>query len=239
MAYVLPAISDFKAQFLRDFSPYAVPLSGGGSGATITPVLGGVNNGLAGVTLDAGGANYPANVLPTVIVYGGGGIGAAVTITVVAGAVATAVLSDAGYGYDQQLLPVVYVSNGLGDDTDEKKVTDYDIVAAFNAARAFNMTQSLLPSQQTFTYAYNLLTAHYLCENLQAAGLGLGGKAEWVTNSKTVGNVTESYSIPDRILKSPYLSKISKTTYGAQFLELMSPQLIGNMQSYHRSALPA
>ena len=74
--------------------------------------------------------------------------------------------------------------------------------------------------------------------NNPLGGMGMNGKAEWLTQSKTVGNVTESYSIPDRILKSPYLSKLSKTTYGAQLLELVSPQLIGNFASFHRDTLP-
>ncbi len=239
MAYALPSIPDFKSQFVRDF-PFAVPLSGGGYGARVDPVLGGANNGLAGLTLVDGGYDYPAKKVPSIIIYGGGGVGARASLTVTSGEITAVALILAGYGYTfTQSPPTVYISNGEGDNTDIKSVTDYDIVAAFNAARAFNMTQSLLSSQQTFTYAYNLLTAHYLCENIRAGGAGLNGKAEWLTNAKTVGNVTESFSIPDRVLKSPYLSKLSKTMYGAQFLELMSPQLIGNMASYHRQALPA
>jgi hypothetical protein len=100
------------------------------------------------------------------------------------------------------------------------------------------MTRNLSGSQAAFTYAYDLLAAHYLCESLQASGTGLGGKAEWLTNSKTVGNVSESYQIPPRVLNSPFLSKLSRTTYGAQFLELFSVQLIGNMQSFYRPTAP-
>ena len=237
MAYVLPGIPELKRQMVRDF-PYAVPLSGGGSGAYITAALGGANNGLASVTVTNGGSGYPANVLPTVIVFGGGGYGAVITVTVVAGVVTTATLADPGYGYVSVPPLNVYISNGEGDNTDKTKVTDYDIASAVNAAQGFNLAESLFSSQKAFTYAYNLLAAHYLCETLQAAGTGLGGKAEWLTIGKTIGNVTENYTIPERVLKSPILAKYSKTTYGAQFLELVSPQLIGNMAPFHRNTLP-
>ena len=96
---------------------------------------------------------------------------------------------------------------------------------------------NLLQSQPQ-AMAYCLLAAHYLCENAQADGAGLAGQSEWVRNAKTVGDVTDSFSIPERVLKSPFLSKISKTTYGSKFLELVSPSLVGNFQSYHRCTLP-
>jgi hypothetical protein len=50
--------------------------------------------------------------------------------------------------------------------------------------------------------------------------------------------VSEDFDIPKRILNSPYLSKLSKTTYGAQFLELVSPQPIANFQTFYRQTLP-
>jgi hypothetical protein len=234
MAYQLPTIGDFKAQFVRDF-PYATPLRYKGvTAATATASLN-ASYEVQSITVVTPGAGYNASQPPSVIIYGGGGIGAAATPVVVGGAV-TQINVDAG-GVNYRKAPLVYISVG-GDDTDTEKVTDYDIARAFTAAMQFNFTEGLFGTQAAFVWAYNLLAAHYLCETVIAGGTGLSGQSTWLTNSKTVGNVTESYTIPDRILKSPFLSKLSKTTYGAQFLELVSPQLIGNFQSFHRDTLP-
>jgi hypothetical protein len=234
VAYILPTVPDFKTQFVRDF-PYAVPVAGGGSGAVLTPTIGSnPNGGILSIAITAGGSGYPGT--PTVIAQSGNGIGSFITASLTAGVVTGVTIVREGYGYTQ--VPTIYVSNGRGDNTDTSKVTDFDIASSQNKAASFNMTQALWSSQAGFTIAYGLLSAHYLCEDLLAGGMGMNGKAEWLTQSKTVGNVTESYSIPDRILKSPYLSKLSKTTYGAQFLELISPQLIGNFASFHRDTLP-
>ena len=234
MSYVLPTISDFKGQFVRDF-PFATPLNPSGVvGAQLSVQL---NSGgsISSIAVVSGGSGYSGTATPKIIIYGGGGIGAQAVATVVAGAISTVTVTNGGYGY--QSVPQVYVGAG-GDDTNTEKVTDADIALAYSKALAYNSTQNLFGSQIAFTIAYNLLAAHYLCETLIAGGLGLNGKAEWLTNSKTVGNVTESFSIPDRILKSPILAKFSKTTYGAQFLEMVSPLLIGNFQSFYRPTAP-
>ena len=234
MSYSLPTIADFKAQFRRDF-PFATPASANG---VVRPLgTASINNGqqVTAIAVDDPGSGLSANPTPIeVVIYGGGGIGAAAQGAVVAGEMPAIVVTNPGIGY--ATAPFVYVPIG-GDNTDLKKVSDFDIAAAFTAM-AFNMTQRLAGSQSTFTRAYNLLAAHYLCESLIAAGTGLGGQADWLTEAKTVGNVSQHFAIPDRVLKSPLLSKLSKTTYGAQFLELMSPQLIGNFQSFHRATLP-
>ncbi len=235
MAYALPSIPDFKGQFVRDF-PYAVPVAGGGSGAAIELTIGAAGGGIAAAAVSAPGSGYPANVVPTALVIGGKGVGAILQPTIVGGALTAVAIVNAGVGYTE--VPSVYISNGLGDNTDLAKVTDYDIANAQAKATAFNITSRLTGSQLAFTQLYNLLAAHYLCETLQAAGTGLGGQATWLTKAKTVGNVMETFDIPARILNSPYLSKLSKTTYGAQFLELVSPQLIANFQVFHGWTLP-
>jgi len=233
VAYLLPSIADFKAQFARDF-PFATPAAVSGVvGATATASI---NAGsVSGIAVNTPGSGLSNTAPPSVVVYGSGGVGALASATVSAGAVTLITVTAAGYGY--VTAPRVYVALG-GDNTNPERVTDFDIARAFNAAESFNMTRNLSGSQAAFTYAYDLLAAHYLCESLQASGTGLGGKAEWLTNSKTVGNVSESYQIPPRVLNSPFLSKLSRTTYGAQFLELFSVQLVGNMQSFYRPTAP-
>lgn len=234
MAYELPTIGDFKAQFVRDF-PYATPLRYKGvTAATATANLN-ASYSVDSITVNSAGAGYVASQPPTVIIYGGGGLGAMATPNVVAGQIASIDVDNGGYNYRRA--PLVYISVN-GDDTNLDKVTDYDIARAFTAAMQFNFTEGLFSTQAAFVYAYNLLAAHYLCMTVIAGGTGLSGQATWLTSSKTVGNVTESYEIPDRVMNSPFLSKLSRTTYGAQFLELVSPQLIGNFQSFHRDTLP-
>ena len=239
MSYQLPTVPDFKAQFsVRDF-PYAVPVAGGGSGAQAIPTIGGTGSGITSWAVAAGGFGYPANKVPDGIVQYGGGVGATVRIVVTAGVVTSVGVVEAGYGYiDQNNPPQLYISNGLGDNTNVDLVTDFDIAGAQARATQFNITQRIFGSQQAFSIAYGLLAAHYLCLALLASGTGLAGKADWLTNAKTVGNVSESYSIPDRILRSPILSKLSKTTYGAQFLELVAPNLVGNMGTFYRPGMP-
>lgn len=226
--FVQPTIPVFKAQFPRDF-PFATPLvKSGVVGAEATAAINSSGE-VTGITITEAGSGY-SGLTPTVIIYGGGGISAAATATVTTGSVSAIILTNPGSGY--RTAPQVYIPVG-GDNSDNEKVTDYDIARAFTAAEGFNTSPGLFTNQAAYTYALNLLAAHYLCLTLQASGTGLGGKAEWLTQAKTVGNVTEAYSIPERILKSPYLSKLSKTTYGAQFLELVSPQLIGNIHAFH------
>lgn len=233
MAYLLPSIADFKAQFARDF-PFATPAAVAGVvGATATASINA--GGVSTIVVDTPGSGLSDTAPLSAVVYGGGGVGALATVTVAAGIVTGIAVDAAGYGY--AIAPRVYVALG-GDNTNNERVTDFDIARAFNAAESFNMTRNLSGSQAAFTYAYGLLAAHYLCETLQASGSGLGGKADWLTNSRSVGNVSESYNIPPRVLNSPFLSKLSRTTYGAQFLELFSASLIGNFQSFHRASLP-
>ena len=211
---------------MRDF-PYAVSAVGGGEGASLEADLGG-GTSVVGLNIVSAGAGYPKT--PTVIIYGGGGSGARGVVTLASQAIATAVVLAGGAGYSQT--PTVYVSNGTGDNTDIAKVTDYDIVNGFTQATAFNFSTALYGSQAAFTQGANLLSAHYMVLSLQAGNSGMNGQATWITQAKSVGNVQEAYQIPDRVLASPILSKLSKTVYGAQFLELISPRLIANVQSY-------
>jgi hypothetical protein len=114
-----------------------------------------------------------------------------------------------------------------GDATDVSKVTDGDITNAIGLA-AFNINDGLFGSQAQFATAYGLLSAHYLVTSLQAAMQGLGGAVSWNSVHKSVGAIQETYQIPDRIAKSPTLSLLSKTPYGAQYLGIIAPLLIGN-----------
>ena len=114
------------------------------------------------------------------------------------------------------------------DQADMTRVRDRDITTASTQAVA-NFNVALFASQSIYTEAFLLLTAHFLCVNLLAATQGLGGTSQWLVNSKAVGNVSESFAIPERITRSPFLAGLSKTLYGATYLSIIMPLLVGNV----------
>ncbi len=225
MPYTLPTVSEFKAQFARDF-PYAVPAWG--AAATLTLTAGAIT----AVTLTAGGQGY--TFAPDVTITDPTGSGAAVTATVANGRVTGFVIASGGTGYTN---PVVSFSGGAGDDSRLDFVTDSDISGAILDAQ-FNSSQSLFDSQTGFSRAFLYLAAHNLVERLLAAGEGLKSQYNWLTASKAVGSVQESFIVPDRISRDPMLSAYSKTRYGLLYLQIISPLLIGGFFSSHRQTLP-
>ncbi len=116
-------------------------------------------------------------------------------------------------------------------------VLPQDIINAFNMVD-MTINQALWDSQTQYTIAYNLLAAHFLVLNLRASSQGLNGQFNWAQNSKSVGGVSESFSIPQRVLDNPDFMMYTKTNYGAQYLQLLWPQLSGQIFSVHGRTLP-
>ena len=220
--YTPPTVSDFKAYFLRDF-PYAVPACGAVGAFTFTSGV------ITDITVTDGGQLYTA--APTVTILGNG-TGATATATVNNGAVSAFAVTDGGTGYTEATLSI---TGGGGDPTDLSKVTDKDISKAFVQAKqgmnsALFAGNSTEEGQEFYETAYLWLAAHYLVIDLRAAAQGVAGQYSWLTSSKSVGNVSESYQFPERIMKSPYLSLITTTPYGAKYLSLIMPLLSGNVR---------
>lgn len=105
-------------------------------------------------------------------------------------------------------------------------VTDADIAKAFGQTN-FNINQVLFPTQGDYTIGYMFLAAHYLVIDLRMASQGLNGQAAWLETSKSVGSVSQSFAVPQKIMDNPYLALLSKTNYGNKYLELILPQLAG------------
>lgn len=105
-------------------------------------------------------------------------------------------------------------------------VTDLDITNALQDA-AVNFNESLWESQQTYQVGYMLLSAHFLVMALRASSQGVAGQYDWLQSSKGAGSVSEGLSIPQRVLDNPEFAMLSKTNYGAKYLMLLLPQLIG------------
>lgn len=225
MGYSPPTIDDFKAQFARDF-PFAVPSYGARGLAAV------VSGGIASVTLTAPGTGY--STAPAVAVTDKTGTGVVVAATIANGAVTGFTVSAAGTGY---VAPTIVVSGGSGSATDDKRIMDADITGALLDA-SFNVNGSLFADQARYTRASCYLAAHCLVERLRAAGEGMRSQFSWLVEDKGAGDVKVKYAIPPSILKSPFLAAISTTRYGARYLEIVTPLLVGNMAAFHRQTIP-
>lgn len=107
-------------------------------------------------------------------------------------------------------------------------VLDQDISNALNESSAF-VNVDFFATQLAFNVGFLNLGAHFMVMSLRAATQGTSGQFPWLQASKGVGNVNESYNIPQRILDNPELAMLSKTNYGAKYLFLILPQLSGQI----------
>lgn len=92
-----------------------------------------------------------------------------------------------------------------------------------------NINQGLFETQESFTLACLLLDAHYLVLDMRSSSQGISAKFEFPVNSKAVGSVSTSYSIPQRLLDNPILSAYYSTAYGAEYINMVLPLLSGQI----------
>lgn len=116
-------------------------------------------------------------------------------------------------------------------------VLDGDIINAFNLVD-ISINPALWSDQTSYQIAYGYLAAHFLVLNLRASSQGLNGQYNWDQNSKSVGSVTESFTIPQRIIDNPDFMAYTKTNYGAMYLNLVWPLLVGPMFSVYGRTKP-
>lgn len=107
-------------------------------------------------------------------------------------------------------------------------VMDSDIAKAIVDAQ-ININPVLWPNQALYTNAYLNLSAHYLVLNLRSSSQGIKGQYSWTSQSKSVGSVTEAFSIPQKVLDVPEYAMLAKTNYGAKYLFMVLPLLKGAM----------
>ncbi len=123
------------------------------------------------------------------------------------------------------------------DATDLSKVINADISRAIDEADPL-VNDTLFDSQGEFSRAYLYLAAHFLCTNLQNSSQGVSGAFSWATNSRSVGSVSQSFTIPEVILKNPLWLMVSQTSYGARYLMLIQGKLAGAIGIAHGRTLP-
>jgi len=116
-------------------------------------------------------------------------------------------------------------------------VMDTDIEKGEDDAAAF-INPELFSSQSNYNVGFLNLSAHFMVMSLQAASQGANGQYEWLHGSKSVGSISESFQVPQRILDNPEFSWLSKTAYGLKFLMLILPQLSGQIYVVAGSTRP-
>jgi hypothetical protein len=195
-------------------------------------------SGIAAIVIDTPGARYQEP--PTFVITDLGtppGAGATLGPAAVLKGQITAAppVTAPGADYNQ---PIVTISGGGGDNTDLKKITDDDLNGAILDAQ-YNINEGLFATQQTFTRAFLYLAAHQLVEKVLMGMEGLASQYNWLTTSKSVGDVAEAFQIPKYLAEDPMLSHFSKTRYGAMYLQIISPLLVGHTMALPRATLPS
>lgn len=117
----------------------------------------------------------------------------------------------------------------FGNDP-ETSVLDSDIAKAYMVTN-ITIRKSLFCDQSAYTIAYLLLAAHQLCLNMQASSDGLDGSFGFLESSKSVGSVSQGFTIPQRFLDNPLFMMYTKTSYGMQYLMMIYPLLTGVVTS--------
>lgn len=126
------------------------------------------------------------------------------------------------------ILPTVTTSWGKITDDADNYILDDDITKAFSKAEiVFN--QGLFASDSQIEIGYLYLTAHYLVNDIKTSMQGVQSTGEQIVNSRSVGGVSESYTIPQEYMNDPVLSFYTKTGYGMEYLSMIIPMLRGNV----------
>src|SRR5690606_38879219 len=73
-------------------------------------------------------------------------------------------------------------------------IVDADITKAIGEAK-FNVNETLFATQEQFTIGCMYAIAHYLVMDLRASSQGINGQFTWLENSKSVGAVSQAFSI--------------------------------------------
>ena len=137
--------------------------------------------------------------------------------------------------YDGQFYKVkVKTTNNIPTNTTDWEIyndcvlnytQDEDIANAIIEA-SINFNKGLFKDCKTAKFIFGYLVAHYLTIDFRNA---LGNGQVGLVSSKTVGSVSESYSIPNWIMNNAALAPYATTGYGMKYASLIRPYLIGNV----------
>lgn len=103
-------------------------------------------------------------------------------------------------------------------------VTDEDIEKAMSQAIC-NGNENFGENCNEKINIYLHLVAFYLVMDLKNAQTGMNGGVAGVVSSTHVGDVSESYAIPQWMLNDPMYSMFAQNGYGLKYLSLIAPYL--------------
>jgi len=121
--------------------------------------------------------------------------------------------------------------------TTPEVVMDVDITKAL-ATAGINFNEGLWSSQESFNQAYLYLAAHFLVESIRMSSSGLNSQYAGNVSYKAVGAVTETYVMPIRIQRNPFLAGLFTTRYGALYVGLLAPRLVGHVMTVRGDTTP-
>lgn len=122
-------------------------------------------------------------------------------------------------------------------DSINNYVLDSDIINAFAEAMVV-LNQGLYGPDSTIRMAYLYLTAHFLVNDLKTSAQGIASTGNYPVSARTVGSVSESYSIPEAYLEDPILSFYTKSGYGLKYLNMTLPNTVGNIGVVYGATQP-
>lgn len=126
--------------------------------------------------------------------------------------------------------------------TQKNTIRDKDITnAILMALSLFNPGLFEEALQATVFYP---LVAHCLVKAINAGGgldsigQGIGSTGSGVVNNKSAGGMSVSYTIPTDLAEDPILNDLLTTGYGRQYLQVLVPNLIGNVGTAESTTNP-
>ena len=125
-------------------------------------------------------------------------------------------------------LPTVTQDWKLYNDSVLNYTQDSDIQEAIQEA-CINFNENLFGCANKARTVFLYLVAHYLTVDFNIA---LGVNQIGLTTSKSVGSVSEGYTIPQWILNNNALAPYATTGYGIKYATLLRPYLIGNIMLF-------
>ncbi len=105
-------------------------------------------------------------------------------------------------------------------------INDDDINKAFIQAKNMINVSLFGKNEDLLKMCYLMLTAHFLVMDLNMSNGN--GASSFMMTSKSVGSVSASYGIPQKILDNPNLAYLASTQFGLKYLVYIMPLLSGN-----------
>lgn len=112
-------------------------------------------------------------------------------------------------------------------DSVDNYISDSDITRAFLEA-SVNFNENLFDTEAVQLMMFYYLTAHYICIDANNVNNGINFGYMGIAQSRSVGSVSESYSIPAWLINDPMYSMYANTGYGLKYLSLIEPYLTGS-----------